>query len=70
MMPIIVFVIAAAVYSPGSDEATIYTFKKSFNSIEVCEASRPAVIEDLQQQIGAEGFVLDSACISHKEQAI
>jgi hypothetical protein len=70
MMPAIVFAIAAAVYLGGAKEPVIYFFNHSFETLESCEAVRAVVIEDLLQQIGSDGFVMESACVSRKEQGI
>jgi hypothetical protein len=70
MMPAIVFAIAAAVYLGDVKEPVIYFFNHSFKTIEACEASRKVVIEDLLQQLGSDGFVMESACVSRKEQGI
>ena len=70
MMPVIVFAIAAAVYLGGAKEPVIYFFNHSFKTLESCEAARKVVIEDLQQQTGSDGFVLESACVARKEQGV
>lgn len=70
MMPVIVFAIAAAVYLGDASKPVIYFFNHSFPTIEACEAVRKEVVEDLKQQVGSDGFIMETACVSRNEQGI